>query len=96
MVQSIQLDASETDQQALLNAINSASKQNVPLLLKPGTHLTRPGRVNQIPIGGNGLAIGPLSRHRLSPRRSSAPITRSTLAILTTTTGCSSCPRSLT
>lgn len=60
-MQPIQLDASETDQQALLNAINSASRQNVPLLLKPGTHLTRPGRANQMPIGANGLAIGPLS-----------------------------------
>jgi hypothetical protein len=67
MVQSIQLEASETDQQALLNAINSASKQNVPLLLKPGTHLTRPGRVNQIPIGGNGLAIGPLMPSAAKP-----------------------------
>jgi hypothetical protein len=61
VVQPIQLDASETDQQALLNAINSASRQNVPLLLKPGTHLTKPGRANQIPIGINGLTVGPLS-----------------------------------
>lgn len=57
-MQSTQLDGSATDEQALLDAISRASAQNVPLLLKPGTYLTKPGRRNQIPIGANGLTIG--------------------------------------
>lgn len=49
-----------TSQDALVAAIRQASASGVPLLLEPGTHFTRPGRVQRIPIGANGLQLGPV------------------------------------
>lgn len=50
------LDPSDS-QEALVNAIEEASRQKVPLWLKPGTHLTKPGREQEIAIGKNGLHL---------------------------------------
>jgi hypothetical protein len=44
-------------QEALLNAIGVATSTDAPLQLGPGVHLTKPGRINLIPIGANGLSI---------------------------------------
>ena len=40
---------------ALVQAIARASRDGVPLLLKPGKHFTQPGRQQKILIGSNGL-----------------------------------------
>lgn len=58
-MRSIHLDGSAADEPPLPDAIASASALDVPLLLGPGVHLTEPGRNNTIPIGANGLTIGP-------------------------------------
>ena len=49
-----------TSHDALVEAIQRASALNVPLLLEPGTHFTKPGRgrPQQIAIGSNGLQLG--------------------------------------
>jgi hypothetical protein len=44
-------------QDALVEAIQQASALGVPLLLEPGTHFTKPGRVQRIALGPNGLQI---------------------------------------
>jgi hypothetical protein len=56
MADPIVLPAS-TNEEALVKAIGDATTQGVPLLLGPGTHLTKPGRRNLIAISGHGLAI---------------------------------------
>jgi hypothetical protein len=56
MADPIVLQAS-TDENALVQAISDATAQGVPLLLGPGVHLTKPGRVNRITISGHGLTI---------------------------------------
>jgi hypothetical protein len=68
MVEPIQLTPSETNGDALVNAIRRATKQNIPIQLQPGTYLTKPGKSNLITIGGNGLTIGPVARPRAAPR----------------------------
>jgi hypothetical protein len=52
-----------TNHDTLVDAIQRASALNVPLLLEPGTHFTKPGRgrPQQIAIGSNGLQLGPAS-----------------------------------
>lgn len=42
---------------ALVQAIARASRNGVPLLLKPGEHFTQPGRQQKILIGSNGLRL---------------------------------------
>ena len=42
---------------ALVQAIARASRNGVPLLLKPGKHFTQPGRQQKILIGSNGLRL---------------------------------------
>jgi hypothetical protein len=43
---------------ALVDAIEQAIAANATLLLQPGTHYTRPGHVQRIAVGANGLRIG--------------------------------------
>lgn len=51
------LDPSDP-QRKLVEAIADAARLGVPLLLKPGTHFTQPGRQQKILIGSNGLRLG--------------------------------------
>ncbi len=51
------LDPSDP-QSNLVKAIKEAERLGVPLLLKPGTHFTQPGRRQRILIGRNGLKLG--------------------------------------
>lgn len=68
MTDPILVPASETDEDALVEAIRLATRQNRPIQLAPGTCLTKPARTNQIRIGRNGLTIGPAPRPRSTPR----------------------------
>ena len=68
MVGPIQFPWSDTDDQALVDAILRATKQNAPIQLQPGTDPTKPGKSNRITIGSNGLTIGPAPRQRRIPR----------------------------
>src|SRR5689334_7912484 len=45
-------------QDALVNAIAQAITTNANLLLEPGVHYTRPGLLQRIAVGANGLRIG--------------------------------------
>jgi hypothetical protein len=57
---------------ALVVAIQQASALNVPLLLEPGTHFTKPGRLQKIAIGSNGLQLG-LAPAPATPPQGSPP-----------------------
>jgi hypothetical protein len=45
------------DNEALVNAITEADRDNKRIVLMPGPHLTKPGYLQRIPIGENGLEI---------------------------------------
>jgi hypothetical protein len=57
MVDPIVLAPSTDDEDALVNAIATATATGAELLLEPGEHLTRRGRNNRIEISGHGLTI---------------------------------------
>jgi len=61
--------SSTTNVDQLLAAIEHAAAEGVPLQLMPGTHLTKPGRVNTIPIGRRGLRIMPAPQFEGAQRR---------------------------
>lgn len=46
------------NQDALVDAIGQALATNAALLLEPGNHFTRPGRLQRIEVGAAGLRIG--------------------------------------
>lgn len=52
----------------LVQAIGVANLHDRAIQLQPGNFLTTPGRANTIPIGPNGLTIGPAPRPRTAPR----------------------------
>jgi hypothetical protein len=89
--------ASTTNHDTLVDAIQRASALNVPLLLEPGTHLTKPGRgrPQQIAIGSNGLQLAPASPPVTPPQNPvpaviNGPTSPSTRKPPTTATVCSS------